>query len=266
MVDADPTSLGALASRVAAQAAELLLQGLALDRSPISTKSSVTDLVTQMDRRAEELIVTELRRARPDDAVLGEEGGAREGMSGVRWLVDPIDGTTNYHYGFPGFAVSVAAEADGRTVAGAVADPMHGDLFEAVLGGGARCNGGPIHVTDKDDLATSLVGTGFSYEASRRQRQAEVLTTVLPRVRDIRRVGAAAVDLCWVGCGRLDGFYERGLAPWDMAAGGLVAAEAGALVTDLDGGGPSTEFVLAATPSIHGSLRQLLLHAGADTA
>jgi len=266
MAGVDVEELAALAARVASAAAELLTTGLAVDRPAISTKSSATDLVTEMDGRAEELIVTELGRARPDDAVLGEEGGAREGRSGIRWLVDPIDGTTNYHYGFPGFAVSVAAEADGRSVAAAVADPMHGDLFEATLGGGARCNSRPISVTDETDLATSLVGTGFSYEAERRRRQAEVLTTVLPQVRDIRRMGAAAVDLCWVGCGRLDGFYERGLAPWDMAAGSLVAAEAGALVTDLHHGPPSTEFVLAATPGIHDRLRRLLTEAGAGLA
>jgi myo-inositol-1(or 4)-monophosphatase len=266
VADLDLQGMLAAARRLAGDAGTLLVQGLGRIRAEVGTKSTVTDMVTEMDRASERLIVDGLRRARPDDGVLGEEGSVTQSKSGVCWLVDPIDGTTNYLYGHPGFAVSVAAELDGESILGVVVDPLHRDEFTAIRGEGAFRNGQPIHASDRADLATALVATGFSYSSQRRARQAEVLATVLPRVRDIRRMGAAAVDLCWVACGRLDAFYEKGLQPWDLAAGALVAAEAGATVGDLAGGRPSGDFVLASAPAIHDGLRQLLTEAGAADA
>lgn len=258
-----PDELADLARRVAADAAALLLSRLDQVRTEVSTKSSATDLVTEVDRAAEERIVGSLLAARPDDTVLGEEGASSQGTSGVRWLVDPIDGTTNYVYGIPGFAVSVAAEVDDRVVAGVVHDPLHGEVYTAVRGGGARCNDQPISVRAGSSLATALVGTGFSYTPERRSRQAGVLTRALPRIRDIRRAGAASIDLCWVARGRLDAYYEVGLQPWDLAAGVLVAEEGGARTGDLDGGPASGRFTLAASPHLFEPLRSLLRDAGA---
>lgn len=260
------TELLALAQDVARAAASLLLDRVHHTRELVGTKTTATDMVTEMDHAAEELIVRTLREARPDDAIVGEEGTAEGGTSGVEWIVDPIDGTTNYLYGYPGFAVSLAAAVDGEVVAGVVADPMHDNLFAAAKGHGATVDGEPIAVSGQRDLHRALVATGFSYEPERRRKQAEVLVHVLPAVRDIRRIGAAAVDLCNVACGRVDAFYERGLARWDYAAGGLIAAEAGATTGDLDGGPPSSAFTLAATPAIFDELRDLLRDAGAGAA
>jgi myo-inositol-1(or 4)-monophosphatase len=223
-------------------------------------------MVTEMDRASEELIVAGIRSHRPDDGIVGEEGADVGGTSGVRWLVDPIDGTTNYLYGHPGFAVSIAAEVDGEIVAGVVHDALHRDVFRAALGRGATRNGETIRASTQSDVADALVGTGFSYDPARRRRQADVLLEVLPRVRDIRRMGAASVDLCSVACGRLDAYYERGLGPWDLAAGALIAREAGAAVGDLRGGPASGEFVLAAAQEVFEPLRALLDAAGAGSA
>jgi len=256
----------ALATRLAADAATMLLDELSHNRTEVSTKSSPTDMVTEIDRASEALIVAGISAARPSDGIVGEEGADRAGTSGVRWLVDPIDGTTNYLYAFPGFAVSIAAELDGDVVVGVVHDPLHRDVFSAVLGRGARRNDESITASTNGELSTALVGTGFSYEPERRHRQAQVLVDVLPRVRDIRRMGAAAVDLCSVACGRLDAYYERGLAPWDLAAGGLIAREAGATVGDLVGGSGSGDFVLASAPGLFEPLRTVLDAAGAGNA
>jgi myo-inositol-1(or 4)-monophosphatase len=258
----EPAALLELAQLVGERAAALLVGGLQGNRT-IGTKSTGTDLVTEMDRAAERMIVDGILRARPDDGILGEEGTDRVGTSPVRWLIDPLDGTTNYVYGHPGFAVSIAAEVEGEVTIGVVVDPLHDDVFTAVAGGGAWRNGSAIEPSGQEDLDRALIATGFSYDSSRRDRQARVLTVVLPRVRDIRRMGAAAVDLCSVACGRVDGFYEKGLAPWDYAAGALVAREAGATVGDLDGGPPSGVFVLASGPALFEPLGDLLRGAGA---
>lgn len=256
----------AVALRLAADAAALLVERLGEARTAVQTKSTATDMVTEVDRASEALVVAGLRAARPDDAIVGEEGAADDGTTGVRWLVDPIDGTTNYLYGFPGFAVSIGAEIDGEGAVGVVHDPLHGEVFAASRGKGATRNGRPIRVSDKDELATALVATGFAYDPRRRERQAAVLSEVLPSVRDVRRMGAASVDLCSVACGRVDAYYERGLGPWDLAAGAVIAREAGAVLGDLDGGPPSGGFVLAAAPALFGPLRDLLAAAGARTA
>lgn len=259
----DLAELRSLAERVALDAGALLLDGVDRVRSHVSTKSTGTDMVTEMDRASEALIVEGLLGPRPDDGILGEEGSDRAGTSGIRWVVDPLDGTTNYLYGFPGFNVSIAAEVDGRVEVGAVFDVVRAELFSAARGSGSTRNGEPIHCSAEVSLDRSLVGTGFAYHPDQRRRQAEVLVGVLPQVRDIRRQGAAALDLCSVACGRLDGYYERGLALWDLAAGGLIAGEAGAVVTDLDGHPPRPGAVVAAAPGIAAALRHLLTEAGA---
>ncbi|MEA3077089.1 MAG: monophosphatase [Actinomycetota bacterium] len=230
--------LVALAVSVAEEAGRLLLDGLARDRVVVETKTTGTDMVTEMDRASEALIVGRLRAARPFDGVVGEEGADHRGTSGVDWIIDPLDGTTNYLYGFLSFGVSVAAAVDGVVSVGAVCDPVHGETFSAVLGGGAFVNGRPLPRLAAGlppTLATALIGTGFSYSSARRAEQAVMLARVLPAVRDIRRAGAAALDLCWVGAGRLDGFFEHGLQPWDWATGGLVALEAGARAEVVEG-------------------------------
>src|SRR5262249_41968922 len=198
---------------------------------------------------------------RSDDGTVGEEGADVAGTSGVRWLIDPIDGTTNYLYAHEGFAVSIAAQRDGETIAGVVNDPMHHDEFAAAKGLGATRNGQPAIVPDHDDLATALVATGFAYDAATRERQAVVLEYVLPRVRDIRRVGAAAVDLCSVAVGRVNAYYERGLSPWDLAAGALIAAEAGATVESLDEPGGAATLIVPPPRPLFDSFPHLLIPA-----
>jgi len=262
----DGPALLALAVAVAAEAATLLLDGLTRARGSVDTKSSGTDMVTEMDRAAEQLIVDRLRQARPDDAVIGEEGTDVAGTSGIEWVIDPIDGTTNYLYALPGFAVSIAARSATGTLVGVVHDPLRRDVFTACAGAGARRNDEPLHASDEKRLAHALVATGFSYEAERRLRQAEVLRHVIPLIRDIRRMGAASVDLCSVACGRVDAYYEKGLQPWDHAAGALIAREAGAQIGDLDGDTISGDFCLAAPPALFEPLRQLLRTAGAGQA
>jgi fructose-1,6-bisphosphatase/inositol monophosphatase family enzyme len=265
-VDQLPGELLAIARDLAGRAAALLVDGLTKHRAEISTKSTRTDMVTEMDRASERLIVDGILDRRPHDGIVGEEGADVAGTSGVHWLVDPIDGTTNYLYAHPGFAVSIAAQRDGETIAGVVRDPLHDDEFAAAKGLGATRNGRPAIVPDHDELATALVATGFAYDAVRRARQAEVLAYVLPRVRDIRRMGAAAVDLCSVAVGRVNAYYERGLGPWDLAAGALIASEAGAVVGSLDGPIAAGELVLAAPRSLFSSFRDLLIAAGAARA
>jgi myo-inositol-1(or 4)-monophosphatase len=254
----DPDALVALAADVAGRAVRLLLDGVRRDRVVVETKSTATDMVSEMDRASERLIVSALLDARPDDGIVAEEGSARAGSSGLRWVIDPLDGTTNYLYDHPGWSVSIAAEDATGIVAAVVADAVHGEAFTATRGGGARRNGEPIACSGCTDLTRALVATGFGYGADRRAAQAAVLTGLLPRVRDIRRMGAASVDMCYVACGRLDGYYERGLNWWDLAAGSLIASEAGAVVSALDGGPLRGDSALAAAPGIATSLRDLL--------
>ena len=253
-----------LAVTAATDAAELLLGALHMARATVSTKSTVTDMVTEMDHASEALLRERLLGARPQDGFLGEETGETIGTSGVRWVCDPLDGTTNYLYAHPGFNIAVAAEDDRGGLVAVVVDPLLSDVFTASRGGGTRRNGAVVACSAKgaDDLATALCATGFAYDPDRRAQQAAVLGRVLPHIRDIRRVGAAATDLCSVACGRVDAYWERGLGPWDLAAGSLIAAEAGARVGDHDQLG----FVLAAPPGLFDPLRDLLMDAGAATA
>lgn len=195
------------------------------------TKSSPTDMVTEFDRWSEATIVAAITAARPDDGFIGEEGASSPGTSGVVWLIDPIDGTTNFVYDIPGSAVSIAARVDGTEAIGLVHDLVRDERFTAMAGCGATVDGVAISASGHAELATALVATGFSYDADRRRGQAETLVDLLPRIRDIRRSGGAAVDLCSVACGRADAYYEVGLNPWDWAAGSLIAREAGAIVS-----------------------------------
>lgn len=218
------------------------------------TKSSPTDPVTEFDRAAEALIVTEIRRQRPDDAIIGEEGADHAGTSGLAWHIDPIDGTVNFVYDLPAWCTSIAVvDADGP-LAGAVYAPVSRELFSAVRGGGATLNGSVIRCSSPSSLATSLIGTGFSYAPETRGAQAHRLTALLPQVRDVRRYGSAALDLCMVACGRLDAYFEEHLNSWDLAAGVLIASEAGASTSDFSDGVASSDAVVAASAGIHPAL------------
>jgi myo-inositol-1(or 4)-monophosphatase len=254
----DPADLLDLAVDVAREAGRLLLRGRAGTVEASATKSSPTDVVTALDRASEELVGARLREARPGDGILGEEGADEPGTTGVRWVVDPLDGTVNFVYNLPNWAVSVCAEVRGEAVAGVVHAPALGLTYTATRGGGARLDGATLTGSAVTELAGALVATGFGYAAARRGAQAAVLARVLPAVRDIRRMGAASLDLCAAAAGRLDAYYERGLHPWDHAAGGLVAAEAGLVVGGLGGRGPSEDLVVAAPPALFGPLTELL--------
>jgi myo-inositol-1(or 4)-monophosphatase len=253
--------LRALAERLARAAGALLLDRLPHDRT-LGSKSTPTDAVTEVDRAAEALIVETLRRERPDDAVVGEEGTYDPGTTGLRWLVDPLDGTVNYVYRAAAFTVSIGVEDDAGGVAGAVYDPQRDELFSAARARGATRNGEPLRANPVTDLTHALVATGFSYAAADRAWQAAVLAKVLPEVRDIRRLGSAALDICSVAAGRVDAYYELGPAPWDRAAGLLIAAEAGA-VTRIGTAPDGRDLTVVAAPGIAAELLSLLTDAGA---
>jgi myo-inositol-1(or 4)-monophosphatase len=224
-----------LAQRAARAAGEVLLSYFGRPPEGVDAKSSETDLVSDADREAERVIRELLEAERPQDGLIAEEGSRSESESGRRWVVDPLDGTVNFLYGLPAWGVSIALEDEEGLALGIVLDPVRPELFSAVRGEGATLDGEPIRVSGRTELARAMVATGFSYESERRARQADLLTTVLPRVRDIRRAGAAALDLCQVAVGRVDAFYERGLKRWDEAAGRLLIEEAGGVVAELDG-------------------------------
>lgn len=278
-----------LARRIALQAGALAAERRREGVSVAASKSSDVDIVTAADRETEALIRALIALERPDDAFYGEESDAAAGTSGLVWVVDPIDGTVNYLYGSPAWAISIAVgelgapggsgHSDGtgaeptaswRALAGVVYAPASGELYAATAGGGAWVEqiDSPAHaapqrlrVNSGAPLGQALIGTGFSYTADRRQAQAEVLRTLLPRVRDIRRVGSAALDLCAVAAGRLDGYFERHLNPWDHAAGALVAAEAGAQVAGLHGAPATADMLIAAEPALFAELHAALLAA-----
>jgi myo-inositol-1(or 4)-monophosphatase len=227
-----------LAERAARAAGEVLIGYYGREPEGLDWKSSETDLVSDADREAERAIRELLHAERPDDGLLAEEGSQSDGDSGRRWIVDPLDGTINFLYGFPAWAVSIALEDGDGLAVGVVHSPVHGETFSAVRGEGARLGDRRLRVRDRRELSRAMVATGFSYEAERRAEQAEVMRRLLPRARDIRRAGAAALDLAWVASGRVDAFYERGLKAWDLAAGQLLVVEAGGTVMALDGTPP----------------------------
>ena len=275
--DPDPVHLLALAIAVACEAGEMLAdrRGRA---AVIGTKSSPTDVVTEMDQAAERLIRSRILAERPDDAILGEEGGQTGGEAPVRWIVDPLDGTVNYLYGLPDWAVSIAAEARGQVVAGVVCVPPRDALYVAAAGSGAWRSSladvsrgvlprsgpavpprsQPLSCTADVPLSRALIATGFGYERARRLVQGRVLSAILPRVRDIRRNGACSVDLCSVAAGNVDGYYERGVQYWDIAAGTLIAREAGAVVGGLAGRPAGPSMTISAGPALFTELHDLL--------
>lgn len=263
--------LRAHAVRVASEAAQLVADAREAALTDISTKSTETDVVTSGDRAVERLIRERLDEMWPGVPVLGEEEGGHDPAAGLSWVVDPIDGTVNYLYGYPCYAVSVAAQVDGVSVAGAVADPAGDRMWTASLGDGARCNGRPLHVSGATRMELALVATGFAYAAQRRARQAALWAALLPRVRDIRRPGASSLDLCSVAAGWVDAYVEHGLHRWDWAAGALIAREAGAVVRvpgmdsvdDSVDDGLGDDAVFVAAPGIAEALRAALVECGA---
>ncbi|HEX4813644.1 MAG TPA: inositol monophosphatase family protein [Nonomuraea sp.] len=248
-----------LAEDIAREAGDMLIAKRPTMPEEIATKSSPTDVVTALDTASEELIRERILAARPGDRILGEEGGEEPGESDVRWIVDPVDGTVNFLYGLPDWAVSIGVEVGGRVVAGAVYIPARGEVYTAALGEGAWLGGRRLRCNTGVPLAQALVATGFGYAAATRAVQGRVVAEVLSRVRDIRRGGSCAVDLCSVADGRVDAYYERGVNPWDYAAAGLVATEAGARLGGLRGRPVGPEFALCAAPGLFEDLHDLLV-------
>lgn len=261
----DPEQLCDLARQVAADAADYVNQrrGSADD---VGTKSSSSDLVTEVDRAAERIISTALTTARPGDGILGEEGSGVQTTTGVRWIIDPIDGTTSFVYGMAGFAISIAAEVTGTAVAGVVNAPMIGSEYYGWQNGGAYLNGSKVSSNHCTELSEALIGTGFAFDAATRARQGAVLVELLPRVRDIRRIGSAALDLASVAAGQLDAYYEFGINLWDFAAGALIAKQAGCNL-DIEYCAASGKYYVAAAPpslaaKLFPRLRKLGAHLG----
>jgi myo-inositol-1(or 4)-monophosphatase len=242
-----------LAERAARAAGEVLMSYFGKAAEGLASKTSPTDPVSDADREAERTIRELLLGEHPDDGILGEEGSHSQSASGRTWIVDPLDGTVNFLYGLRAWAVSIALEDPGGLALGVVFNPVSGECFSARRGEGAFLNSAPIHVTACPTLDRAMVATGFSYEADRRREQAELLVRLLPRIRDLRRAGAAALDLAFVAAGRVDAFYERGLHRWDEAAGRLLVQEAGGVTEELEG--EPRGVVAAATPSLLQELR-----------
>lgn len=267
-------SLLAFATELALEASAFVGERTRRDLS-VATKSTATDLVTDVDRSVEALIVERIRAERPGEAVVGEEGpsasavlaridaGLSASESRICWHVDPIDGTTNFVYGYPAYAISIGVEVDGCRVVGVVHNLPSGETFTAAQGRGAFLDGTPIRVSGRSELGTTLLGTGFAYDAEYRSRQGAVLARLLGRVRDVRRSGSAALDLCSVACGRLDAYYEQPLAPWDYSAGDVIVREAGGVTASIGGGPIMRGSVLATSPALLGPLLGLLRDAGA---
>jgi fructose-1,6-bisphosphatase/inositol monophosphatase family enzyme len=252
------TELRAIAEQLARAAGDMALAGRKSGIVTATTKSSPTDMVTQYDKASEDMITAGLRELRPDDGIVGEEGASREGTSGITWHIDPIDGTSNFYFDIPMWAVSIGAVDDNGPIAGAVYAPALRDMFTAARGEGATLNGDRISVRENTVLSDALVCTGFSYHVSQREAHARRVATMVGQIRDIRRFGAAAIDLCFVACGRLDAYFEEHLNSWDLIAGQVIATEAGALVTDYSGDTATAQEVLASQPGVQKALIQLI--------
>jgi myo-inositol-1(or 4)-monophosphatase len=248
----------ALATQAAREAGALLLELHRLPATGIRSKSSATDLVSEADERAERAIVTTIRKQRPDDALVAEEGSSARGSSGVSWYVDPLDGTINYLYGIPHWSVSICCADVAGPLAGVVFDPLRDELFGAARGGGAHLAHRKLTVTDKGELASALVATGFGYGSAQRETQGRIIAKVLGDVRDVRRFGSAALDLSWVAAGRHDAYFESVENPWDWMAGAMLVREAGGRVTELDPKDPAFPRIIASGPRIHADLVALL--------
>jgi len=255
----------AVAVGLAQAAGDMALAGRKAGLHNVQTKSTATDMVTEFDRASEVLIVEGMRAARPDDAIVGEEGTSVSGTSGITWYIDPIDGTTNFLYDLPAWAVSIGAEDSSGPLAGVVYIPALGEMFTATRYGGAFLNGAPIHCNNITDVSQALVCTGFSYSADQRTIQAKRVSRFIHQIRDIRRAGAAAIDLCFVACGRIDAYFEENLHQWDIAAGILIAHEAGCRSGDFSGNAPRPAEILTSAPAIYDQLSQLIMAASVQT-
>ncbi len=244
--------LVSLAEEVARSAGALLMQRP--DSFTFTEKSSAVDFATQMDQQAEALIVKSLLAARPDDGIIAEEGAAQQSKSEVTWVIDPLDGTVNYLYGLPGWNISIAAKNQDGVIAGVVFAPTINSLWKATKEGGAFLNNRSIKCNDPVNLNLALIATGFSYDLELRKEQGARIQKLIPQIRDLRRNGAAAVDLCYVAMGAVDAYFESSLKEWDFAAGGLIATEAGAVISGRTGGAPDGDMVVCAGPSLHAQL------------
>ncbi|MEV0681624.1 inositol monophosphatase family protein [Actinosynnema sp. NPDC050436] len=261
-MQSDPRALVDIAVLVGREAGDLVRTTRSAAVSEVDTKSTVTDVVTAADRASEQLVRKRLAELRPGEPVIGEEEGG-DAVEGLTWVVDPIDGTVNYLYGIPHYAVSIAAQVDGVSVAAAVVEPASGRVWTAATGAGAWLDGRRLAVSPATDLRVSLLGYGFAYRADRRARQARTWAGMAHLLRDIRRTGAAALDLCAVAAGQLDAYAEHGLGRWDWAAGALLAREAGAVVR-LPGEAPElgADAVFTAAPGIADALFETLVEHG----
>ncbi len=246
-VSDSPEDLLALALRIAKEAGDMLMKRP--ETFDISVKSTAIDFATQMDLASEKHIVSALLAARPNDGIIGEEGASRPSTSGITWVIDPVDGTVNYLYAVPGWNVSIGAKDESGRLVGVVHAPTVNSTWSAIRGKGAWFNGAPITCNDPISLDRALIGTGFAYDVSDRVEQGRILASLLPQIRDLRRMGSAAVDLCYVAMGTFDGYYELGLKEWDAAAGALIAQEAGAIVSVTEG-----DVTICAGPTLHPQL------------
>jgi myo-inositol-1(or 4)-monophosphatase len=250
--------LRSVAEQLARAAGDMALAGRRIGDVTATTKSSPTDMVTQYDKASEDMITAGLRELRPHDGIIGEEGASREGTSGITWHIDPIDGTSNFYFDIPMWAVSIGAVDESGPLAGAVYAPALGDMFTAARGEGAVLNGAPIAVRNNTLLSDALVCTGFSYRANERAVHARRVASMVTQIRDIRRFGAAAIDLCFVACGRYDVYFEEHLHSWDLIAGQIIATESGAIVTNYAGEPVTPQQVLASQPGVHAAMIQLI--------
>ena len=256
------SQLRLIAESLAREAGDMALNGRKRGPLTATTKSSPIDMVTKFDKASETLITEGLAKVRPDDSIIGEEGAAKQGASGITWHIDPIDGTTNFYFDLPMWAVSIGAVDEHGPLAGAVYVPALGEMFSGARTEGATLNGMPISVRNNNDIADALVCTGYSYLISEREIHAKRVADIVMKVRDIRRLGAAAVDLCFVACGRLDAYFEEHLNSWDLIAGQVIATEAGAVFSDYVGNAVTPAQVLAATPGVHADLIHLIATSG----
>jgi myo-inositol-1(or 4)-monophosphatase len=263
------TSIGSqlrlVAESLAREAGDMALQGRKSGPLTVTTKSSPIDVVTKFDKASEAMITEGLAKVRPDDAIIGEEGASKQGTTGITWHIDPIDGTTNFYFDVPMWAVSIGAVDEHGPLAGAVYVPALGEMFSGARGEGSTLNGMPISVRENNDIADALVCTGYSYQISERAVHAKRVAEIVMKVRDIRRFGAAAIDLCFVACGRLDAYFEEHLNSWDLIAGQVIATEAGAVFSDYVGNAVTPAQVLAATPGVHADLIDLIATSGRGT-
>lgn len=265
VVSASPSvgsELRQIAESLAREAGDMALSGRKSGPLSATTKSSPIDMVTKFDKASEAMITEGLARVRPDDSIIGEEGADKQGTSGITWHIDPIDGTTNFYFDLPMWAVSIGAVDEHGPLAGAVYVPALGEMFSGARTEGATLNGTPISVRDNNDVSDALVCTGYSYRISEREVHAKRVADIVMKVRDIRRFGAAAVDLCFVACGRLDVYFEEHLNSWDLIAGQVIATEAGAVFSDYVGDPVTPAQVLASTPGVHADFIHLIATSG----